>query len=192
MFKSPVLRFALLGAIIWIVFKYAIFISGKAIELFDVSVMVNNFMLLLTISLAIFMSKKSKGFPEITKLEDIKVGMKAGMIYTVIVVFFSYYYNNNLDSSVLDARVAQRMEQLELGLSTDDGIKLYREKNMQALTLSKDQIIQKEREATVNFLNPRVSALLLMMFFTLLTIFYSAFITIVIRKIYLPGLQART
>lgn len=191
MFKQTGLRFALICAAIWMLIKYLIFISGRAIELFDLSVMANNFMLLLTVSLAIFMTKRKNGFSEAKKLDDVKVGIKAGMIYTILVVVFSYYYNTNLDSSVLDARVAQRMEQLDLALSTDEGMKLYREKNTQAITLSKDQIAQKERQATLNFLNPRVSALLLLMFFTLLSIFYSAFITIVIRKIYLPGLQSR-
>jgi len=191
MLKQPAIRFALICAIIWMGLKYVIFISGKAIFLFDFSVMANNFMLLLTVSLAIFFTKKSKGFVDEPKREDIKVGIKAGMIYTIFVVLFSYYYNANLDSSILDVRVEQRVEQLEEAISTDEGLKLYRERNTQTQSLSKEQIIQKEREATENFLNPRVSALLLVMFFTLLTIFYAAFITIVIRKIYMPGLQSR-
>lgn len=191
MIKQAAIRFAVISAAVWILFKYVIFISGKAIELFDFSVMVNNFMLLLTVSLAIFFTKKSQGYAEVRKRDDIQVGIKAGMIYTILVVLFSYYYNAKLDSSVLDDRIAQRIEQLDSAISSDEGLKLYRERNTQAQTLSKDQIIQKEREATENFLNPRVSALLLVMFFTLLTIFYAAFITIVIRKIYLPGLHSR-
>jgi hypothetical protein len=191
MLKQPAIRFALISALVWIALKYIIFISGKAIELFDFSVMANNFMLLLTVSLAIFFTKKNDGFLDVRKRDDIKIGIKAGMIYTVVVVLFSYYYNAYIDSSVLDERIAQRMEQLESAISTDQGVAMYRERNTQAISLSKEQIILKEREATLNFLNPRVSALLLMMFFTLLTIFYSAFITLVIRKIYLPGLQSR-
>jgi amino acid transporter len=191
MIKQAAIRFALISAAVWILLKYVIFISGKAIELFDFSVMANNFMLLLTVSLAIFFTKKSQGYTEVRKRDDIQVGIKAGMIYTILVVLFSYYYNAKLDSSVLDERIAQRIEQLDSAISTDEGLKLYRERNTQAQTLSKDQIIQKEREATENFLNPRVSALLLVMFFTLLTIFYAAFITIVIRKIYLPGMHSR-
>lgn len=191
MIKQAAIRFAVISAAVWILFKYVIFILGKAIELFDFSVMVNNFMLLLTVSLAIFFTKKSQGYAEVRKRDDIQVGIKAGMIYTILVVLFSYYYNAKLDSSVLDDRIAQRIEQLDSAISSDEGLKLYRERNTQAQTLSKDQIIQKEREATENFLNPRVSALLLVMFFTLLTIFYAAFITIVIRKIYLPGLHSR-
>jgi amino acid transporter len=191
MLKQPAIRFALICALVWIAFKYVIFISGKSIDLFDFTVMANNFMLLLTVSLAIFFTKKNDGFPDVRKRDDIKIGIKAGMIYTVVVVLFSYYYNANVDSSVLDERIAQRMEQLESAISTDAGLELYRERNTQAQTLSREQIMLKEREATLNFLNPRVSTLLLMMFFTLLTIFYSAFITLVIRKIYLPGLQSR-
>lgn len=105
MLKQPAIRFALICAIIWMGLKYVIFISGKAIYLFDFSVMANNFMLLLTVSLAIFFTKKSKGFVDEPKREDIKVGIKAGMIYTIFVVLFSYYYNANLDSSILDVRV---------------------------------------------------------------------------------------
>lgn len=191
MIKQAAIRFALISALIWIAFKYVVFLSGSAIDWFDFSVMANNFMLLLAISLAIFFTKKEAGFADVSKREDIKIGIKSGMIYTVVVVLFGYYYNSYIDSSVLDERIAQRMEKLESVIETEDGLKLYREQNPQASTLTVEQIINKEREATVNFLNPRVSALLNMMFFTLLTIFYAAFITIVIRKIYLPGLKSR-
>lgn len=191
MIKQAAIRFALISALIWIAFKYVVFLSGSAIDWFDFSVMANNFMLLLAISLAIFFTKKEAGFADVSKREDIKIGIKSGMIYTVVVVLFGYYYNSYIDSSVLDERIAQRMEKLESVIQTEDGLKLYREQNPQASTLTVEQIINKEREATVNFLNPRVSALLNMMFFTLLTIFYAAFITIVIRKIYLPGLKSR-
>lgn len=191
MIKQAAIRFALISALIWIAFKYVVFLSGSAIDWFDFSVMANNFMLLLAISLAIFFTKKEAGFADVSKREDIKIGIKSGMIYTVVVVLFGYYYNSYIDSSVLDERIAQRMEKLESVIQTEDGLKLYREQNPQASALTVEQIINKEREATVNFLNPRVSALLNMMFFTLLTIFYAAFITIVIRKIYLPGLKSR-
>lgn len=191
MIKQAAIRFALISALIWIAFKYVVFLSGSAIDWFDFSVMANNFMLLLAISLSIFFTKKEAGFADVSKREDIKIGIKSGMIYTVVVVLFGYYYNSYIDSSVLDERIAQRMEKLESVIETEDGLKLYREQNPQASTLTVEQIINKEREATVNFLNPRVSALLNMMFFTLLTIFYAAFITIVIRKIYLPGLKSR-
>jgi hypothetical protein len=189
--RSFAFKFGLGCAAIWILLKLVIFFAGKSIEWFDFAVMANNFFLLTSVSLTIFFFKKSQGFPDVPKLDDVKTGIFGGIIYTLLVVLFSYFYNANLDSAVLDSKVEQRIEQVAKAIETEDGFKAYLKVNTEASKFTKEQIIDRERESTQNFLNPKVSALILLMFFMLLSIFYAFFITVVIRKIYLPGLAKR-
>lgn len=187
--RTYALRFGLSCAALWIVIKMIVFISGKSIDLFDFTVMANNFMLLTAVALSIFMFKRSQAFRDVPKLEDIKTGIFAGMVYTGCVVLFSYFYNAKLDSSVLEDKIEQRVRQVSMAIDNKENFTAYKKINPEASKYTREQIIERERESTKNFLNPRVSALLLVMFFTLLTIFYAIFITLVIRKIYLKGLN---
>jgi len=189
--RSFAFKFGLACAAVWIVLKMAVFFAGKSIDWFDFTVMANNFLLLTTVSLTIFFFKKSQQFREVPKVEDIKTGIFGGMVYTLVVVLFSYTYNASIDSAVLDSKVEQRIEQVAKAIETPEGFKQYLAVNTEASKYTREQIIDRERESTQNFLNPKVSALILMMFFTLLTIFYAFFITLVIRKIYMPGLMRK-
>jgi len=182
-------QYGLACAVLWIILKMVVFFAGYAIDWFDFTVMANNFFLLTAVSLSIFMYKKYQKFQEVPRLEDIKIGIFGGMIYTVAIVFFSYYYNAKIDNSVLEDRIEQRVTQIAKAIESDENFATYKKVNSDAASYSRAQILERERESTRSFLNPRVSALLLMMFFTLLTIFYAFFITVVIRKIYIPGLK---
>lgn len=184
-------KFGLSCAAFWIVLKMAVFFAGKSIDWFDFTVMANNFLLLSAVSLTIFFYKKSENFRDVPKVDDVKTGIFGGMVYTLVIVLFSYTYNANIDSSVLDSKVEQRISQVKKAIDTPEGFKAYLEVNSEASKYTREQIVERERESTQNFLNPKVSALILMMFFTLLTIFYAFFITLVIRKIYLPGLRTK-
>ena len=187
--RSIALKFGLGCAALWVLLKLVIYLAGKSVQWFDFLVMANNFFLLTAVSLAIFFYKKSLNFSDVPKVDDVKSGIFGGVVYTVLVVVFSYFYNANIDSSVLDSKVEQRIEQVAKAIQSDQGFKAYLKVNTEASKYTREQIIEREREATKNFLNPRVSALILLMFFMLLTIFYAFFITVVIRKIYLPGLS---
>lgn len=182
-------QYGLACAVLWIILKMVVFFAGYAIDWFDFTVMANNFFLLTAVSLSIFMYKKHQRFREVPRLDDIKVGIFGGMIYTVAIVFFSYYYNAKIDNSVLEDRIEQRVTQIAKAIESDENFATYKKVNSDAASYSRAQILERERESTRSFLNPRVSALLLMMFFTILTIFYAFFITVVIRKIYIPGLK---
>ena len=182
-------QYGLACAVLWIILKMAVFFAGNAIDWFDFTVMANNFFLLTAVSLSIFMYKKHQKFQEVPRLEDIKMGIFGGMIYTVAIVFFSYFYNAKIDDSVLEDRIEQRVSQIAKAIDSEEDFATYKKVNSEAAGYSRVQILERERESTRSFLNPRVSALLLMMFFTLLTIFYAFFITVVIRKIYIPGLK---
>lgn len=186
--RSLAFKTAIICATVWIFLKYMIFISEKSIEWFNIAMMANNFLLLSTIAVSIFLTKKSLGFNMGKKRDDLKTGIFAGMVYTLLVVGFNYYYNLKIDSAVLEDRVAQRILVLEDVISTDQGLAEYQERSPQAKSLDREAIVNKERQAARSFLNPKVAGLLMLMFFTLLVIFYAFFITLVIHKIYLKGI----
>jgi hypothetical protein len=183
------LKYGLIGALFWISLKLAIFFVGKSISWFDFSVLSNNFVLLTAISLSIFFTKRLENFQEGSWAADIKAGVFGGMIYAVIVVSFGYFYNAMIDPSVIEFKINQRIDQLELTISTEEGLKDFQNRFEETRGLSVSEILESERKKSEQFLNPRVGSLLLLMLFTLLSLIYSFFITLVIRKIYVKGLS---
>lgn len=187
--RTIALRYGLICAALWVLLKMIVFFAGLSIDWFDFTVMANNFFLLSAVSLSIFIYKRSENFKSVPKLEDIKAGIFGGMIYTVTIVLFSFIYNSNIDGSVLQDKIEQRVEQVAKAIETEESFLEYKKINTDAAKYTREQIIERERNSTEVFINPKVSALLLLMFFTVLTLFYALFITLVIRKIYLPGLR---
>lgn len=182
-------RFGLACAGLWILLKMIVFFAGKSIDWLDFAFLSSNFLLLTTIALTIFFTKRAQNFSDVPRLDDIKAGIFGGVVYTLTIVIFSYFYNANVDSSVLDDKIESRTEMVAKALEKEEDFKKYIELNPEANKFNREQIIERERESAKNFLNPRVSALIYLMGFTLLTIFYAIFITLVIRKIYLPGIR---
>jgi hypothetical protein len=181
------LRYGLLCAALWVLLKMIVFLSGRSIDWFDFTVMANNFLLLSAVALSIFFYKRSENFKSVPQLEDIKAGIFGGMIYTVAIVLFSFIYNSKIDESVLRNKIDQRIEQIAKAIETEEGYLEYKKINSDAAKYTREEIIERERNSTAFFINPKVSALLLLLFFTLLTLFYALFVTLTIRKIYLPG-----
>ncbi len=176
---------------VWMLIKLIVFMAGKSIDWLDFAFLSSNFLLLTAISLTIFLKKRKENFKEVPRLEDIKSGIFGGMVYTVLIVLFSFFYNAKIDESVLKDKIEQRTALVAKAIESDEGWKAYTEQNKEALKYTRNQIIDRERTSAQNFLNPRVSALIYLMGLTLLTIFYAFFITLVIHKIYLPGMRKK-
>src|SRR5690606_32010444 len=95
-------------AAVWIAAKLFIYLSGYSIEWYNISALINNFLLLSAVAIGLYLTKKQAGFEKVTFLEDVKSAIAGGVIYTVIVASFSWYYLSSVDSSYLDYKIEER------------------------------------------------------------------------------------
>lgn len=158
-------------AAVWIAAKLFIYLSGYSIEWYNISALINNFLLLSAVAIGLYLTKKQAGFEKVTFLEDVKSAIAGGVIYTVIVASFSWYYLSSVDSSYLDYKIEERMVLVEEELSDDKNLTLFKEQNPDAELKSREQIVEEIRQTTVGILNPKVQFVFLLMGFLLLSVF---------------------
>lgn len=156
-------KFGLSCSAIWILVKMILFLSGKSIDGLDFAFLSSNFLLLSSIALTIFFTKRAQNFREVPNLDDIKAGIFGGVVYTLVIVVFSYVYNSSIDSSVLQDKIESRTQLVAQAIESEEAFKNYINQNPEASKYTREQIIERERESSANFLNPRVSALIYLM-----------------------------
>ena len=176
-------------AALWVVAKLIMYLLGSGMDWYNTSALLNNFFLLSTIGIGLYLTKKKNGFEPVSFFEDVKQGIAGGIIYTLIVATFSWYYLDQIDSSYLDYRIDERMTLVVEQLSTDEQLKEYRIANPSAELKSREEIIEGIRQTTYGILNPKVQFVFLLMGFMLLSVIYSLLVTFFIRKILLKGIQ---
>lgn len=175
-------------AALWIAAKLAIYLLGMSIEWYNMSAMINNFLLLSSVGIGLYLTKRNQGFTVLSYLDDVKAAISGGIVYTLIVASFSWYYLEKIDGSYLDYRIEERMILVEESLSDDARLEEYKLANTQSELQSRDEIIAEIRQTTEGVLNPKVQFVFLLMGFMLLTVIYALLIAFFFKKILLKGL----
>jgi hypothetical protein len=183
------IKVALAFASLWMAAKLIAYFLDFGSDWYNTSALVNNFLLLSSIAIGVYLTKKQTGFQVVTFLEDVKSGIAGGVVYTLIVASFSFLYLDQIDSSYLDIRIQERMEMVTNQLQTDEQLDEYRTMNPEAELKSREQIVAEIRQTTEGILNAKVQFVFLLMGFILLSVLYSLLVTLLIRKILLKGIN---
>lgn len=176
-------------AALWIIGKLVMYMLGKGMDWYNASAMLNNFFLLSTIGIGIYLVKKKSGFEPVSYFEDVKSGITGGIIYTLIVASFSWYYLEHIDSSYLDFRIEERMTLVEEQLDDESKLAEYRSSNPESELKSKEEIVEEIRQTTYGILNAKVQFIFLLMGFMVLSVLYSLLVAFFVRRILLKGLS---
>ena len=96
---------AAIGALIWIIFKMAIYNFGLSVEWYPILIMTNMLALIIVIFLSLHYSKLDESQDEpIGFLGQFKSAMKAGATYSIIIFGFLFAYYSAIDTDFTETK----------------------------------------------------------------------------------------
>ena len=96
-------------SLIWIIIVLVAFLVGRSNRFFLIGELLSLLLLLGAIFGGLFLTKKEKNYEVVNALEDFKVAMQSGLVYTLIVTGFVYLYHNQIDTAIKESFIAQRV-----------------------------------------------------------------------------------
>lgn len=145
-------------------------------------IMTNIFFILMSIFLVFYFSKKRQNFERVSFLEDLKISLKGGIVYVVIISVSIYGYYS-LDTSLYD----HKLEEFETRLSNTSKEQILLEKNNNPETkdMTSDEFIRKSRENTAAMASPGTQTIFSTLALTVWCLMASLLCTYVFRKVLL-------
>lgn len=182
---KPSVKVAFVCSLISIGITLGFFYSGKSQMGYEMAAFINLFLLLASIALGVFLFKKSEGFVDKSFLEDIKKAMQGGIVFTILVSGFIYIYHSKIDTSIIDAKVNVRLEYLIKNVPNEAAY-LELQKDDPAW---KDQTymdyLENQEDLARGILSPIILMTMNLIVGMLLTVFFSIFTTVILRKVVL-------
>lgn len=178
-------KYGIFFALIWIICVLCAFLAGRSIDFFLISEILSLLLLVGAIFLGLFISKKEKGYEKVNALEDFKVAMQAGLVYTIIVSGFIYIYHNQIDPSIKNNFIQQRLEALNAEYPDQETYEALQEVDSKWKDFSYDDFIENNEDQASTFIGPFFTSLFHIMVLFMFSLFYSFFVMLVIRKVIL-------
>ncbi len=175
----------LLFALIWIITVLTIFLSGYSVDLFLITELFSLLTLLGAIFAGLFLTKKENDYIKVPALEDFKIAMQAGIIYTIVITGFVYIYHNKIDPSIQQSFINQRIERLHNDYPDIESYKTLQEQDNKWQDKSFDDFIENQEDQVKSFIGPFFTSFFHLMVLFMFSLFYSFFVMIVLRKVIL-------
>lgn len=182
---KPSIKIAFVCSILSIGFTLAFYFAGKFQQGYEAGPFLNLFLLLASISGGVFIVKKKENFIDRSFLEDIKYAMQGGIMFTIFVSLFVYYYHSSLDTSIIDTKVAALMEMSDKNVPDEVTYKEFQktDKTWQDKTFMDYKENQEDQFRSM--VSAEAFALVHVVVGMLLTLFFSIFVTLILRKVVL-------
>lgn len=172
-------------ALLWIIAVLAAFLAGYSVDFFLISELLSLLLLVVGIFVGLYLTKKENNFEKVNALEDFKLAMQSGIVYTIIVTGFVYLYHNQIDTSVKESFINQRLEALYEQYPDEASFKELQAENDTWATFSYDDFIENQEDQTRSFIGPFFTSFFHLMVLFMFSLFYSFFVTIIMRKVVL-------
>jgi len=176
----------ILFSLIWIIIVLVAFLAGYSVDFFLISELLSLLLLVGAIFVGLFLTKKENGYEKVNALEDFKVAMQSGIVYTIIVTGFVYVYHNQIDPSIKESFINQRITALHEEYPDE----VTYQENLQSKDLkwqdfSYDDFIENQEDQTRSFIGPFFTSFFHLMVLFMFSLFYSFFVMLVLRKVIL-------
>jgi len=186
--KNITVKIGLLFSIIWIsillILYYFIGIDLTMPQL----AMMQLFFILSSISIGLYLHKKSEGFLEGNALSDIKNAMKTGIIYTIFVSFFTYQYFNRINVGYIHSERHQKIEALNRDFNNPKSFQIIKDSNPDYEVKSKEAIYKLKTNEVNENISAKFIGIFTLLFSMMFTTVYSILVTIIYRKVLLRNL----
>jgi len=172
-------------SLVWIIVTLILFLAGFSKQAFVIGIMINLFCLLVSISLALFYTKREKNYDESFFLDDFKIALQGGIVYTLIISGFIYVYHEYIDSSIKDALVQDRVTALHEAYPDEAAYLKLQAVDAKWKDKSFDDFIENQEDQTKGIISSFSVFVFHLMGLFIFAMFFSFFATIIMRKIIL-------
>lgn len=179
---KPTIKSALICAAIWIMIKLSVFGMGKSTEYYNFIVLSNIFLLLSAISFGLYFYKR-KQVDDGNALTDIKSGIAAGMVYTLIVSAFVFFYYQSIDQDFIKNRLSDTKALFEKTLQDPVKLKELRKSNEAFETMSLEELRKKNYESFEANISPKAVTLITLLGMLFLSTINSLITTVIFRQV---------
>lgn len=180
---KPSIKVAVVCSFISVVITMTLHSFGKGVLAYEMSSFLNLFLLLAAIAGGLFLYKKSEGFSDKSFIEDIKMALQGGLIYTLLISGFVYYYHTKINTSIIDDKVDDYIEVISQNVPNEatflemkKGDKTWKDKTYL-------DYIENQEDSARGFISAFSLSIMHTVVGLLLTVFFSIFTTIILRKV---------
>ncbi|MFT5821432.1 MAG: hypothetical protein ACI8ZM_002685 [Crocinitomix sp.] len=178
-------KFGFFFALLWIIIVLCAFLTGYSVDFFLISEILSLLLLVGAIFLGLFMTKKESGYEPVNALQDFKVAMQSGLVYTILVTGFIYVYHNQIDPSIKQTFIDQKFTALKAQYPDVASFEALQAIDPKWETFSFDDFIENQEDQATSFIGPFFTSFFHLMVFFMFSLFYSFFVMIVVRKVIL-------
>ena len=182
--KTPVrIGFAL--ALVWIIFNMILYYAGWSIPGFQIGILVNIFLLMVSVALGVYLKRKEENWEATPFLADFKSAMQAGAIYAITVCAFIYLYHEKIDPSIKNDLIAQRMVAIHENVSDKETYEKLQADDPAWQDKGYDDYIEIQEDITKSVISSSSVFLFHLLGLFFFGLFYSFFAALILRKVVL-------
>lgn len=172
-------------ALLWIIIVLAAYLMGKSVQFFIPSELLNILLLLAAIFSGLFLTKKENNYEKVNAIEDFKIAMQSGIVYTIMITGFVYLYHSQIDLTIKDSLIEERIAALHEVYPNEAAYKELQAVDDKWKEKSFDDFIENEIIQTRTFIGSFYTTFFHLMILFMFSLFYSFFVSLIIRKIIL-------
>ena len=182
---KPSVKVALICSVISAGIMLVFFYNGKSDIWFSSGALVNIFLLLISIGVGVFLSKKKQSFTESPVLEDFKVTMQGGIVFTIMISLFTYFYYSNIEVNLLEKFKVEKLKEKHELIPNEAAYIEMQKNNPNYKDRTYMDFIENEEDKGHFSMNAGIIGLGHAVVGMILTLFFSIFVTLILRKVVL-------
>lgn len=117
-------------------------------------ILINILFLLASVAVGLFLKKKAENYVDVNFLDDVKVAIKSGMVYVILIFASIYAFYSWVDPSYVEKIKAQQKAEITEILDNPEDLEKVRSENENLKGLSKEDIIDLQSEQANRFVSP--------------------------------------
>ncbi len=178
------LRVAMVCFLISVGITMGFYVAGKSIFAAQVNGLWNMFLLLCSIGLGLYLSKRKQGYDQSSSFaEDMKISVQGGIVFVVLLSLFTYVYHSRIDTSFVDLKLNERLEASMKNVPNEAAYAELQKTDMTWKDKSYLDYIENQEDQAVLGLSAKSLAIGYLGIGLFLTLFFSVATTFIWRRI---------
>lgn len=146
-------------------------------------ILLNILFLLGSVAVGLFLKKKAENYAEANFLDDIKIAIKSGMVYVIIMFAFIYAFYSWVDPSYVEKIKSQQRAEIEKILEDPEDLEKVRSENENLKGLSREDIIDLQSEQANRFVSPIFMSTIALLSMMTGVFFNSLIVVVLFRRV---------